>query len=146
MIPISRRAALFAALAAPLAAWAQDAAPDPEKEKENAGRITAQGFLLVLDRRDWGTAWESTSALFRRNVPLGKWMDAIPQVRQPLGNLVERSVVGTGYKDSLPGHPGKGDYVTATFRSKFENKEVEETLTVMREPDARWRVTGYQVR
>jgi hypothetical protein len=126
------------------AAAAQDLKSDPEKE--NAGRLTAQGWLLLLDRHDWGTAWDASSALFRKNVPLGNWMDAIPKVREPFGALVERQPMQTVYKTSLPGHPN-GDYVTVIFSTKFEKKaDAQEMVTTMLEPDGRWRVTGYSAR
>ena len=133
-----------ASASAAATAAAQDIKSDPEKE--NAGRLTAQGWLLLLDRRDWGTAWDASSGLFRKNVPLGNWMDAIPKVREPLGALVERQPVQTVYKTSLPGHP-KGDYVTVIFSTKFEKKaDAQEIVTTMLEPDGRWRVTGYSAR
>lgn len=156
---LSFREAALAALLAACAAQAQPVsapqAPAPaaadsgvvqDTEKENAGRLTAQGWLVLLDRRDWGVAWDNASSLFRRNVPLGNWMDAIPKVREPYGVLVDRQVVQTVYKTTLPGHPA-GDYVTVIFQSKFDRKDdVQETVTTMREPDGRWRVTGYSPR
>lgn len=140
----AKRAASAPAASAPAAAAAQDIKSDPEKE--NAGRLTAQGWLLLLDRHDWGTAWDASSALFRKNVPLGNWMDAIPKVREPLGALVERQPVEAIYKTTLPGHPN-GDYVTVIFASKFEKKaDAREVVTTMLESDGRWRVTGYSAR
>ena len=114
-----------------------------QSDKENEGKLAATGWLTLLDRRDWGTAWERSSALFRKNVPLGTWMDNVPKVREPFGALKERNVLNAVYKTTLPGHPN-GEYVTVNFASKFEKKaDVLELVTTMREPDGRWRVTGY---
>ena len=130
--------------AAPAAAGA--AAPiegvisNPDFEK--AGQNAAQAWLLLLDRKDWGTAWDASSAVFRQNVPLGSWMDNVPKVREPYGALVERQPGVALYKRTLPGRP-EGDYVTVVFTSKFAKKEVQETVTTVRESDGRWRVTGY---
>src|SRR5436190_7307228 len=77
---------------APTAAPAVAASPSAggdAAEKEAAGKLAAQGWLLLLDRRDWGRAWEASAGMFRSTVPLGNWMDAFPKVRAPLGNLVE---------------------------------------------------------
>lgn len=163
MKPSFRLAALALALAATAGAHAQirpygksDAAPragapaavpaqpatSPTAEQENAGKMAAQGWLLLLDRQDWGTAWDASSAVFRQAVPLGNWMDAIPKVRQPYGPLVERQALEAIYKTSLPGRPD-GDYVTVLFASKYKNQLVQEIVTTVREPDGRWRVTGY---
>jgi hypothetical protein len=126
------------------AAPANDAISNPEMER--AGQNAAQGWLLLLDRKDWGTAWDTSSAMFRQSVPLPAWMDGIPKLREPLGAFVEREPAEAVYKKTLAGRPA-GDYVTVIFVSKFANKpQVEETVTTVREPDGRWRVTGYTAR
>jgi hypothetical protein len=117
---------------------------NPDYEK--AGQMAAHAWLLLLDRKDWGTAWDASSGVFRKNVPLGTWMDNIPKAREPYGAFVERKPAEALYKKSLPGHPA-GDYVTANFVSKFDKKpDVIETVTTVRESDGRWRVTGYTAR
>ncbi|MBC5784191.1 DUF4019 domain-containing protein [Ramlibacter sp. USB13] len=132
-------AAAPAPAAAPAAA-ANGVISNPEFEK--AGQNAAHGWLLLLDRKDWGTAWDASSGVFRQNVPLGTWMDNVPRVREPYGALVERTPGIAVYKKTLPGRP-EGDYVTVVFVTKFANREVEETVTTVRESDGRWRVTGY---
>jgi hypothetical protein len=132
----------FAAPAARAASAAPAAAPET-KAKEQEASIAAQGWLVLLDRKDWGRAWETTGSVFRSNVPLGTWMDAIPKLREPLGELVERTPVETAYKTSLQGQPD-GEYVTVVFDSKFANKEVTEVVTTVHEPDGKWHVTGYR--
>lgn len=124
---------------------AEEAVPPEIAEKVNAALLAGQGWLLLLDRRDWGTAWETAAAMFRGAVPLGNWMDGVPKVRSDLGALVEREPAAADYKTELPGRPA-GDYVTLSFASRFEKREVEELVTTVREPDGKWRVTGYSTR
>jgi hypothetical protein len=139
----ARAAAATAPAAAAAPAAALDAKSDPDKE--NAGKLAASGWLVLLDRRDWGTAWENSSAVFRKNVPLSSWMDGIPKVREPFGPLVERQAAEVVYKTALAGHPD-GDYVTVVFQSRFDKKsDAKELVTATRETDGRWRVTGYSV-
>jgi len=129
------------------------AAPAPEvqpadetTQKENAGRLAALGWLMLLDRKDWGTAWENAGQVFRTQVPIAAWMDAIPKVREPLGPLAGRDPVETAYKTALPGRPA-GDYVTVVFASRFANKpDLQEIVTTARDTDGRWRVLGYSTR
>lgn len=113
--------------------------------KEAAGKLAAAGWLTLLDRRDWGTAWESSAGMFRSTVPLATWMDAIPQVRGAFGSLVERTPAQSQYRTVLEGRP-PGDYVSVIFLTRFEQKEVEEIVTTVREADGKWRVTGYSTR
>ncbi|MEJ8836126.1 DUF4019 domain-containing protein [Ramlibacter sp. AN1133] len=133
--------------AAPAPAPAAASAPkNPDEELARAGQTAAHGWLLLLDRKDWGTAWDASSQVFRQSVPLPAWMDGIPKLRDPFGAFIERQPVDATYKTTLPGRPA-GDYVTVLFKSRFANKaDVEETVTTVREPDGRWRVTGYTAR
>jgi hypothetical protein len=114
---------------------------NPDYEK--AGLNAAHAWLLLLDRKDWGTAWDASSQVFRAAVPLGTWMDNVPKLREPFGAFIEREPGVAIYKKSLPGRPA-GDYVTVAFTSKFANKDkVIESVTTVRESDGHWRVTGY---
>ena len=132
--------------AAPAPAAAPAAAPNPENAaKEAAGKLAAQGWLVLLDRRDWGRAWETSSAMFRGAVPLATWMDGIPKVRGELGAFVERTPAESVYKTTLEGRPN-GEYVTVIFVSKFDKRELQEVVTMVREPDGKWRATGYSTR
>lgn len=140
------RGAQPAASAAKATAPAEPAANDAANaQKAAAGALAAGGWLLLLDRGDWGRAWESSSAVFRGAVPLAAWMDGIPKVRAPLGPLAERVPADAVYKTTLQGRP-EGEYVTAIFNSKFEQKPVQEVVTTVRDPDGKWRVTGYSTR
>ena len=143
-LPRDKPAAAASAAQAPAAAPASQAKSDTA-DKEAAGKLAAGGWLTLLDRRDWGRSWDTASTTFRTSVPLATWMDNLPKVREDLGALVERIPAESSYKTVLPGQP-PGEYVTAIFLSKFEKKEVQEVVTTLREPDGRWRVTGYLVR
>ena len=126
--------------AAPAAA--ATAAVPADAQKEAAGKLAAQAWLLLLDRRDWGTAWDSASTGFKQAVPLGNWMDNIPKVREPLGALKERQPGEAVYKTSLPGRPA-GHYVSVAFASTFEKGELSEVVTTVLDADGRFRVLGY---
>lgn len=140
----SKAAAPSKASPAP-AATAAAPTPGPNAEKEAAGKLAAAGWLVLLDRRDWGRAWETSSSVFRSSVPLPTWMDGIPKVRQSLGDFVERTPADSVYKTTLEGRPD-GEYVSVIFSSKFANKELQEVVTTVREADGKWRVTGYSTR
>ena len=114
-------------------------------EKETAGTLAAGGWLTLLDRRDWGRAWETAAAMFRSTVSLASWMDGIPKVRESLGALESRAAAGSNYRTSLEGRPD-GEYVSVSFTSKFGSREVQEIVTTVREADGKWRVTGYSTR
>ncbi|MDP3822991.1 MAG: DUF4019 domain-containing protein [Burkholderiales bacterium] len=160
-LPLALCAALFTATAgaqlkapreaakpaAPAASAAPAAAPKSavHAEKETAAKLAAHGWLLLLDRKDWGRAWETSSSVFRQTVPLPAWMDGIPKVRADLGAFVERAPAESAYKTTLAGRPD-GEYVTVIFLSKFDKRELQEVVTTVRDTDGKWRVTGYSTR
>ena len=134
-----------AAKPAPAAAPAAAEPSAEAKEMASAATLVASGWLLLLDRRDWGRAWETSAGVFRSTVPLGAWMDGIPKARD-LGDFIEREPDEAVYRNTLEGRPN-GDYVTIFYSSKFSKKDdVVEIVTTVREPDGKWRVTGYQTR
>jgi len=121
-------------------------APSAEIAKQAEGQLAAAGWLSMLDRGNWGGAYEASSQLFRNMVPIGAWMDSIPGVRAPFGAFESRTASTVAYKTTLPGRPD-GEYVTAIFETRFaDKKEVEERVTTVREADGQWRVIGYQPR
>nr|WP_315239269.1 DUF4019 domain-containing protein [uncultured Albidiferax sp.] len=122
------------------------AASAAELAKQAEGQLAAAGWLSMLDRGNWGGAYEASSQLFRNMVPIGAWMDSIPGVRAPFGAFESRTASTVAYKTSLAGRPD-GEYVTAIFDTQFAGKRnVEEIVTTVREADGQWRVIGYQPR
>lgn len=116
-----------------------------DKEKAAAATLAASGWLVLLDRRDWGRAWETSATMFRGTVSLPAWMDGIPKARD-LGDFIEREPDEAIYKTTMEGRPN-GDYVTVFYSSRFSNKDdVVEIVTTVREADGKWRVIGYQTR
>lgn len=142
-----------AGAAAKPAPAASAAAPTPEtpepsaadKERAAAATLAASGWLVLLDRRDWGRAWETSAAMFRSTVPLAAWMDNIPKARD-LGTFIEREPDEAIFKTTMDGRPN-GEYVTVFYSSRFSNKDdVVEIVTTVHDADGKWRVIGYQTR
>lgn len=143
--PREAKSATKPAAQVPAAQPAEKAQPNPNADKEAAATLAAAGWLVLLDRRDWGRAWETSSAVFRKSVPLATWMDGIPKVREAMGTFSERTPAESVYKTTLEGQPD-GEYVSVIYLSKFDQKELQEVVTTVRESDGHWRVTGYSTR
>jgi hypothetical protein len=89
---------------------------------------------------------EGSGAKFRLDITPDRWAQAAKGVRAPLGALTRRSMLKTTFTRSFPGVP-EGDYALVLFRTSFERKaDGDETVTLERESDGRWRVIGYVVR
>ena len=113
--------------------------------KELAAQAAADKWLALIDRGEYGKAWDDCSRLFRERVTRAQWIDSLPSTRAPFGAAKSRSVELAAYRASLPGAPD-GQYVTVRFRTNFEKKEGAEELVTLHFEDGLWRPTGYSIR
>jgi Protein of unknown function (DUF4019) len=115
-----------------------------EEAKEAAAQAAAEKWLALLDRGEFGKAWDECAQLFRERVTREQWVDGLPATRKPFGAMKSRRFEIAVYKTELQGAPD-GEYVTARFITTFEKKEAEELLTLALENGA-WRTTGYLIK
>jgi Protein of unknown function (DUF4019) len=136
------RSALVLLLVALLAADAA-VAQDP---RASAAQKAARDFLALTDRGDGASSWAVTGKQFQNAITVERWTEGLDAVRPPLGELVGRTLVSTELARTFPGAPAEGDYALLVFRSSFAKRsEVQETMTLEREPDGVWRVIGYSI-
>lgn len=112
--------------------------------KEFAAQSAAESWLSLLDRGEFGAAWDRCAQAFRERVTREQWIEGMPKVRTPLGVVTSRSAELASYKNSLLGAPD-GEYVTVRFKTVFDKKSAEELITLSFEESA-WRPTGYSIR
>jgi len=120
-------------------AWAQD-----PRASLVAG--TAREWLEMTDKGDAAGSHASAGAKFRKALGVSQWKAALAKERVPRGALVQRTTLQTTFDPKFDKAP-PGDYAMLQFRTAFANQSVaQETLTLEREPDGKWRVIGYFVR
>ncbi len=122
----------------------QEKKVDDAYEMQKAmGRQVAVQWLAFGDEGNWGATWDNAARTFQQALPKPKWEAKAVAVREPLGALVERKILVVKYETSLPGAPD-GEYVVIQFNARYENKaHAVETVSVVKEDDGMWRVTGY---
>jgi len=142
---MTRRRALLVVLACCLSgigigsAFAQD-------PRATAAQKEARSWLELTDKDDAVASWKAAGKQFQNAISADKWADSLKQVRPPLGEVVERTLLSTQFTTSFPGAP-VGDYTLLVFRSSFAKKiDSRETVTLQREADGAWRVIGYLIR
>jgi len=110
------------------------------------GIAAANTWLAEVDAERYAASWDQACAYFRGAVPRDQWMTQVAGVRGPLGRVLSREVASAAYTRELPGAPD-GEYLVIQYRTKFENKaDAIETVTPMRDPDGKYRVSGYYIR
>lgn len=109
-------------------------------------QAAAGKWLTLTDRASYADSWEQAAALFRGAISKPDWEHALHAVRDPLGAVKSRALKSAVFTRSLPGAPD-GEYVVLQFDTQYEKKAVAvETVTPMKEPDGRWRVSGYFIK
>jgi hypothetical protein len=111
-----------------------------------SAQVAATSWLRLVDRGDLGESWDSAAGLVHRGVTRPEWVAAVRTARGRLQPLGARTLLSASYQTELPKSP-PGEYVVLQYRSKAGGGyTVVETVTPMREPDGRWRVSGYYIR
>jgi Protein of unknown function (DUF4019) len=119
---------------------------DDEGAKKKAAQTATEAWLSLVDTGTYGQSWNDAADLFKKRVDQATWEKTMAGVRGPLGKMQTRTLRSAHYSTSLPGAPD-GEYVVLQFDTSFEKKSASvETVTPMKEPDERWRVSGYFIK
>ena len=138
--------ALCVASAATAARTAKPPTPTPTPApptQEQVAQRAAEAWLAGADAGQYGESWDAAAETFKKTVTRQQWMNALTQVRAPLGALSSRKFRASQYMTDLPNAP-TGEYVVIEYESRFANgAEMIERITPMKDPDGTWRVSGY---
>lgn len=142
--PSSPAAAPDEAAPSEAAAQSAEAAPaDQHAAAQHAAIEDAEEWLQLIDQGQYAESWQEAAAIFQSSTTQEQWKGAVESVRSPLGDLTSRKVVGSQFRESLPGAPD-GKYVVIQYDSAFAQKgQAKEIVTTAQAPDGSWRVAGY---
>lgn len=105
----------------------------------------AVAWLENVDAGGYGTSWDDAAEVFRKAVAREQWEKTLASVRAPLGRPGPRKLRSVHYTRDIPGAP-PGEYVIIQYQTQFGDRVAVETVTPVKEPDGRWRVSGYYIR
>jgi len=115
-------------------------------DKTDQAVAAAKRWLGLVDSRQYRESWEEAAPFFKEKVNEEDWVKMVAPVRNPLGDVQTRDLIGAQYTTSLPGAP-PGEYVVMQFRTSFQNKPgAIETVTPMKDDKGAWRVSGYYIK
>jgi len=128
------------------AGFALAAAARPQSGPEQLAQTSAEAWLALTDAGKYAESWQQAAALFKAAVTQEQWVNALNNVRTPLGKVISRKFKSATYTTSLPGGPS-GEYVVIQFNTTFANrKDAVETITPTLDKDGQWRVSGYFIK
>lgn len=117
---------------------------DPDKKK--TAIEAAHQWLAMVDAKAYEESWLGSAEFLKTSVTKDQWVDAMEEIRTPMGNLVSRQVTKAEYRTMLP-KVLKGQYLIIKFDTSFTGKtSVGESVTQILEDDGSWRVGGYQLK
>lgn len=117
-----------------------------EDQRVADAQVAATAWLAQLDAGNYPATWTSGASAFQAAISQENWLQALQQVRTPLGAVKTRTLKSAQFTQSLPNAP-KGEYVVIQYDTTFASKPgAVETVTPMRDQDGSWKVSGYFVR
>jgi hypothetical protein len=103
-------------------------------------------WLALTDGGGYSQSWDQASSVFQRAITRDAWIHALVNARQPLGKIISREVNSARYTQWPPAAP-EGEYVSILYYAQFEQKAAaSEFITVFREKDGSWKVSGYFIK
>ena len=95
--------------------YGAETAPDAD-----AARVVAESWVAILDSAEYERSWEALSEKLRQKVSRKAWATDMRKLRDPLGALQKRSLIGTRYVRDLP-EALPGEYIVVQYSSSYEH-------------------------
>ncbi|HEY8105234.1 MAG TPA: DUF4019 domain-containing protein [Gemmatimonadales bacterium] len=111
-----------------------------------AAQTAATAWLALVDTGDYDGSWDHAALAFRTRVEKPTWGPMVRKARESIEPLGPRKLMTATFATTLPNAP-KGSYVVIQYETKAaDGQTVVETVTPMKDPDGKWRVSGYYIR
>jgi hypothetical protein len=138
-----RRSVLAALLVCAIGCGLPAHAQDPRYSEAQAAALA---WLALADADDAPGSYNAAAKRFQSAMSVEQWAVVSKQAREKFGATKRRTIIGT-----QPPRPGPdvppGEFVVIVYRTEFDkHPSGNETLTLEREPDGKWRVVGYLMR
>ena len=106
---------------------------------------SAMRWLSVIDSGEYAKSWDHAAPFFKEQLSSDQWVDALNQVRKPLGKAKLRALNSATPHSSLP-NALDGEYMVITLVTDFDNKPTSiETVTFVKY-ELEWRAVGYFIK
>ena len=145
-MPNPRRRRVVSALALICAAALVAVTAVAQDPRASAAQAAARGWLALTDGADAKASRDAAGKKFQSAMPIAGWSAALARARTPLGAVQNRTIFKTDLTKKFQDYP-EGEYALVIFVTSFANKaQSQETVTLERESDGKWRVIGYSIR
>ena len=132
-------------LAASVSHDAGEAQMEASLQQGTQAEAAARDWIKLVDAGDYKESWAQAGSMFKSAVTADAWAKQVTPVRQPLGEVVSRSLKGIDAPASLPGAP-KGEYRIVTFDTDYSAAAGTVETVVLAKSGSDWGVVGYFIR
>jgi hypothetical protein len=120
-----------------------DCPQNQQAGRVEAAQLAALAWLAHVDSGDLWAVWTHCSGLFRDTIDRSAWEKTLQTWRAPLGSTCARTLHAAKLTRSIPAAP-LGEYVLLQFKTQFAcSASAVETVTLLKDQDNTWRVSGY---
>ncbi|HET6264878.1 MAG TPA: DUF4019 domain-containing protein [Usitatibacter sp.] len=106
----------------------------------------AEIWLTLLDEGRYGQGWDRVAPMMQERISRTQWETGLATTRQPLGLVLRRKLRQANLTNIIAGAPD-GDYFVLQYDTVFEGRPITtEVVTVMKDREGVWRVSGYELR
>ena len=113
--------------------------------KQKAGIEVAEKWLAMIDRGEYGKAWDASAPLFQSKVKRPQWVEGLPKSRDPLGPMKTRTLDIVGVPD-VPKEQANMEFLQLGFTSQFEKQDKAQEAVTLVLVKGTWRPVGYLIR
>jgi hypothetical protein len=117
-----------------------------EATPADQAQAAALSWLALVDAGDYAQSWVTAADHFQSSIEQWQWVSRLSQVRHPLRGVKSRSVASVTFMPSSADAPD-GEHFVIQFATSFRKlPAATETVTLLKNLDGRWRVSGYYIK
>lgn len=121
------------------------AAEEPKPPSPDEAKAAALAWVKLIDDEHYAESWKQASTRFQATATEQRWVEAMTQVRQPLGSVQSREFKTANFTHDVPRLP-KGDYWVLEFATSFDGTPAIETITMVLDTDAKWHAATFRIK
>ncbi|MBA3602398.1 MAG: DUF4019 domain-containing protein [Parachlamydiaceae bacterium] len=112
-----------------------------QKDIDNSDKYALE-WLAVVDKGDFGNAYDMTTKALQFTMPRNEWVVMIQAMKGSLGQVTERKVIDIRTAKDPKGAP-QGDYMIFIYETTFSNGKKATEILSLQEHIGVWRVYSY---
>jgi hypothetical protein len=106
----------------------------------------SSAWLSKLDNGWFQQCYDETSQKLKDGLDKNQWLNNMITYRKPLGTADKRQEINMIYEPEIA-NVGKGDFVIIQYAAIYQQKlAVIEAVTLIKEEDGSWKVSGYWIK